>query len=108
MKLVNANGASIPALGFGTFRMAEEDTTRMVSYVLANGYRHIDTAQIYGNESAVGIGLEKSGVARQDIFLATKVWVENYEAEKFAASVDESLRLLRTDYIDLVPFALAK
>ena len=69
MHLVNANGASIPALGFGTFRVPGPDTERMVSYVLNNGYRHIDTAQIYGNEAEVGEGILRSGLARADLFL---------------------------------------
>ncbi|MFS2150203.1 aldo/keto reductase [Rhizobium sp. Rhizsp42] len=102
MKLVNANGASIPALGFGTFRMEAADTERMVSHVLKTGYRHIDTAQIYGNEAAVGQGIVSSGVARADIFLTTKVWVANYERSAFLASVDESLSKLKTDYVDLL------
>jgi len=102
MKLVNANGASIPTLGFGTFRMEAADTERMVSNVLKTGYRHVDTAQIYGNEAAVGQGIVSSGVARADIFLTTKVWVANYERSAFLASVDESLSKLKTDYVDLL------
>ncbi len=102
MKLVNANGASISALGFGTFRMEAADTERMVAHVLKTGYRHIDTAQIYGNEAAVGQGIVSSGVARADIFLTTKVWVANYERNAFLASVDESLSKLKTDYVDLL------
>jgi diketogulonate reductase-like aldo/keto reductase len=102
MKLVNANGASIPALGFGTFRMEAADTERMVCNVLKTGYRHVDTAQIYGNEAAVGQGIVSSGVARADIFLTTKVWVANYERSAFLASVDESLSKLKTDYVDLL------
>ncbi|GAA3088281.1 aldo/keto reductase [Rhizobium viscosum] len=102
MKFVSANGASIPALGFGTFRVPGPDAERMVSHVLASGYRHIDTAQIYGNEAEVGEGIRRSGVARGDIFLTTKVWVENYQRDAFLASVDESLGKLRTDYVDLL------
>jgi 2,5-diketo-D-gluconate reductase B len=102
MNFVNANGASIPALGFGTFRMESADTERMVSHVLQHGYRHIDTAQIYGNEAAVGQGIQASGVARADVFLTTKVWVANYGHDAFLASVDESLAKLKTDYVDLL------
>ncbi|MBB3658078.1 diketogulonate reductase-like aldo/keto reductase [Rhizobium sp. BK650] len=102
MKFISANGASIPALGFGTFRVPGPDAERMVSHVLANGYRHIDTAQIYGNEAEVGEGIRRSGVARADIFLTTKVWVENYKRDAFVASVDESLTKLKTDYVDLL------
>jgi diketogulonate reductase-like aldo/keto reductase len=102
MKIVSANGASIPTLGFGTFRVPGPDAERMVSHVLATGYRHIDTAQIYGNEAEVGDGIRRSGVARGDLFLTTKVWVENYKHAAFIASVDESLKKLRTDYVDLL------
>lgn len=102
MQIVTANGASIPALGFGTFRMPGPDTERMVAHVLRNGYRHIDTAQIYGNEAEVGAGIQQSGIVRSDLFLTTKVWVENYRHEAFVASVDESLKKLKTDYVDLL------
>ena len=102
MHSVTAHGAQIPALGFGTFRMSDADTLRMVPAALKLGFRHIDTAQIYGNEAAVGDGISASGVARSDIFLTTKVWVENYAPVKFAHSVDESLKKLRTDHVDLL------
>lgn len=102
MKTITANGATIPALGFGTFRMPGPDTLRMVPHALKLGYRHIDTAQIYGNEAEVGEGIAASGVPRGDIFLTTKVWVENYPHDAFIASVDESLTRLRTDYVDLL------
>ncbi|HMG51004.1 MAG TPA: aldo/keto reductase [Inquilinus sp.] len=99
---VTANGAEIPALGFGTFRMNGADTARMVRHVLSHGYRHVDTAQIYGNEAEVGEGLAASGVARNDVFLTTKVWVANTRHEAFLRSVDESLKKLRTDHVDLL------
>ena len=99
---VTANGADIPALGFGTFRMPEADVLRMVPYALQRGFRHIDTAQIYANEAAVGEGLSQSGVSRSQVFLTTKVWVENYRTADFLRSVDESLARLRTDYVDLL------
>jgi len=66
------------------------------------GYRSIDTAQIYGNEEAVGRAVEKSGVPREELFLTTKVWISNGGYEKAKASIDESLRKLRTDYLDLL------
>lgn len=99
---VAANGASIPALGFGTFRIPGPDVLRIVPHALKAGFRHIDTAQIYGNEAEVGEAIAGSGVARGDIFLTTKVWVENYRHDAFLASVDESLKKLRTDYVDLL------
>lgn len=100
--IVTANGAAIPALGFGTFRMPGPDTLRMVPYALKTGFRHIDTAQIYGNEAEVGTGIAASGVARDDIFLTTKVWVDKYRHDALIASVDESLSKLKTDYVDLL------
>lgn len=102
MHSVSANGASIPALGFGTFRMPGADVLRMVPHALKLGFRHIDTAQIYGNEAEVGEGLLNSGVARRDVFLTTKVWVDNYRRDAFVASVEESLKKLKTDYVDLL------
>lgn len=102
MHLVNANGAAIPALGFGTFRMPGPDVLRIIPHALKLGFRHIDTAQIYGNEAEVGEAIANSGVKRSDIFLTTKVWVENYHADAFAASVEDSLKKLRTDHVDLL------
>jgi diketogulonate reductase-like aldo/keto reductase len=102
MHTVIANGAAIPALGFGTFRIPGPDTLRMVPQVLRLGYRHIDTAQIYGNEAEVGEGIAASGIARDEVFLTTKVWVENYRYDAFLRSVDESLRKLRTGHVDLL------
>lgn len=99
---VTANGASIPALGFGTFRIPGPDVLRIVPHALKAGFRHIDTAQIYGNEAEVGEAIAASGVARGDIFLTTKVWVENYRHDAFLTSVDESLKKLKTDYVDLL------
>ncbi|MBO9109562.1 MULTISPECIES: aldo/keto reductase [Agrobacterium] len=99
---VTANGASIPVLGFGTFRIPGPDVLRIVPHALKAGFRHIDTAQIYGNEAEVGEAIAGSGVARSDIFLTTKVWVENYRHDAFLASVDESLKKLKTDYVDLL------
>ncbi|XHE12485.1 aldo/keto reductase [Agrobacterium deltaense] len=99
---VIANGASIPALGFGTFRIPGPDVLRIVPHALKAGFRHIDTAQIYGNEAEVGEAIAGSGVARGEIFLTTKVWVENYKHDAFLASVDESLRKLKTNYVDLL------
>lgn len=99
---VNANGAKIPAIGFGTFRMPGADVLRMVPAVLKLGYRHVDTAQIYGNEAEVGEAIAGSDVARTDIFLTTKVWVDKYRHDDFIRSVDESLEKLKTDYVDLL------
>lgn len=102
MQTVNANGANIPALGFGTFRMPEEDVHRILPQALKLGFRHVDTAQVYKNEAAVGDAIAKSGVSRGDIFLTTKVWVDQYKHDDFIRSVDESLTKLKTDYVDLL------
>jgi 2,5-diketo-D-gluconate reductase B len=99
---VTAHGAQIPALGFGTFRMDEPDVLRMVPHVLKLGFRHIDTAQAYGNEAAVGEGIARSGLGRGEVFLTTKVWVNHYRAPDLLRSVDESLARLRTDHVDLL------
>jgi len=102
MFTVSANGANIPALGFGTFRMPDEDVARVLPEALKLGFRHVDTAQIYKNEAAVGDVLSKSGIPRADIFLTTKVWVDRVGHDAFIASVDESLAKLKTDYVDLL------
>jgi diketogulonate reductase-like aldo/keto reductase len=102
MFTVSANGANIPALGFGTFRMPDEDVARVLPEALKLGSRHVDTAQIYKNEAAVGDVLAKSGIPRADIFLTTKVWVDRIGHSAFIASVDESLQKLKTDHVDLL------
>ena len=99
---VLANGARIPAIGFGTYGMKREDMLRMIPAALQGGFRHIDTAQIYRNELEVGECTVSSGISRSELFITTKVWVANYPERRFAASVDESLKNLRTDYIDLL------
>lgn len=102
MHTVNANGANIPALGFGTFRMPGADVLRVLPKAIELGFRHIDTAQIYGNEAEVGQAIKDCGLARDAIFLTTKVWVDKFAAKDFAASVDESLTKLKTDHVDLL------
>ncbi len=102
MRTITAHGAAIPALGFGTFRMEAPDVLRMVPAALKLGFRHVDTAQIYRNEAAVGEAIAGSGVARGDIFLTTKVWIDNFAPDRFMASVAESLTKLKTDHVDLL------
>lgn len=97
------NGVVMPILGFGVFQIPDAaECERCVLDALDVGYRSIDTAQIYGNEEAVGRAVEKSGVPRGELFLTTKVWISNGGYEKAKASIDESLRKLRTDYLDLL------
>ena len=102
MHNIVANGASIPALGFGTFRMSGAEVAEVLPAALTQGFRHVDTAQIYENEAAVGAAIAASGVARDQIFLTTKVWVTNFAADRFGASVEESLTKLGTDHVDLL------
>lgn len=95
-------GAPIPVLGFGTYKIAPDDTYEAVSRALNIGYRHIDTAQMYGNEAEVGAAIETSRIPRDEIFLTTKVDNSNHEPERAAASIQRSLNDLRTDYVDLL------
>ena len=97
-----SNGVEMPLLGYGVFRVSPDECERCVSDALKVGYRMIDTAQVYGNEEGVGRAWRKSGIAREELFLVTKVWISNAGEEKAAASIDESLRKLDTDYIDLL------
>lgn len=96
------NGVKMPVLGYGVFQVPPQEAERCVADALSVGYRLIDTAQAYANEEGVGAAITKSGIPREEIFLVTKVWVSNSGEEKAAASIDESLRKLRTDYIDLL------
>lgn len=95
------NGVKMPMLGYGVYQVTKEECERCVSDALSVGYRLIDTAQSYFNEEEVGCAIEKSDVAREDIFLTTKVWIEHYGYEKTKRSVEESMRKLKTDYLDL-------
>lgn len=97
-----SNVVQIPMLGYGVYQIPQEDTARCVTDALACGYRLIDTAQSYFNEEQVGDGIKASGVPRDEVFLTTKVWIEHYGHGPTRRSVEESLRKLRTDYLDLV------
>ena len=96
------NGVRMPIIGYGVFQVSPEECERCVSDALSVGYRLIDTAQAYANEEGVGLAVRKSGIPRGDIFLVTKVWISNAGEEKAAKSIDDSLRKLQTDYIDLL------
>jgi len=95
-------GAHLPRLGFGTYGMSGPRLQEILVAALRHGFRHIDTAQMYQNEADVGAAIRASGIPRHDIFVTTKVWVDNYPAERFAASVDQSLVNLQSDHIDLL------
>jgi len=96
------NGIEMPALGYGVFMVSPDECERCVSDALNVGYRLIDTAQAYQNEEGVGNAWRKSSVKREELFLVTKVWISNNGEERAAKSIDESLRKLQTDYIDLL------
>ena len=96
------NGVKMPMLGYGVFQVSPEECERCVADALSVGYRLIDTAQAYRNEEGVGTAVAKSGIPREEIFLVSKIWMSNFGYEKAKASIDESLRKLGTDYIDLM------
>ena len=92
---------TIPAFGLGTFRLKDDVVIASVKTALELGYRTIDTAQIYDNEAAVGQAVAESGIARDELFITTKIWIENLSKDKLIPSLKESLQKLRTDYVDL-------
>lgn len=96
------NGVKMPQLGYGVYQTPPEETERCVLEAIEVGYRSIDTAQAYGNEEGVGNAIKKCGLPREDLFITTKVWMSNAGYEKSKASIEESLRKLQTDYIDLL------
>jgi 2,5-diketo-D-gluconate reductase B len=95
-------GEKVPSLGLGTYRLTGETCARAVELALAMGYRHVDTAQMYGNEAEVGRGIEDSGVGRGEMFLTTKVWPSDFAHDRVKKKTRESLKKLRTDYVDLL------
>jgi diketogulonate reductase-like aldo/keto reductase len=102
MQFVVANGARIPSLGFGTYGVRGDALSSLIPAALHAGFRHIDTAQVYANEADVGRGISQSGVPRGDIFITTKVWAPNCAPHLMGPSVDESLRKLGSDHVDLL------
>ncbi|MFO3723189.1 2,5-didehydrogluconate reductase DkgB [Pseudomonas sp. HLMP] len=92
---------SIPSFGLGTFRLTGQAVIDSVKAALALGYRAIDTAQVYGNEADIGQAIAESGIDRSELFITTKIWVDNYAADKLIPSLRESLAKLRTDHVDL-------
>lgn len=96
------NGVRVPLVGFGVYQIEQKDCERCVREALEVGYRLIDTAQAYYNEAQVGDAIKASGIDRQKLFLTTKVWISNAGEDKATKSIEESLRKLKTDYIDLV------
>ena len=97
-----SNGVEMPQLGYGVYQVTPEECERCVMDAISVGYRMIDTAQAYHNEEAVGSAWKKSGVSRDELFLVSKVWISNYGDGQTMKSIDESLRKLQTDHIDLM------
>ncbi|MGH7075845.1 MAG: aldo/keto reductase [Stellaceae bacterium] len=102
MKIIELKGARIPALGFGTWPLSGTDCVRAVREAIALGYRHIDTAQIYGNEAEVGKGIVAADIARDDLWVTTKLGPDNLAAKDVARSAEESLQKLGLDHLDLL------
>ena len=97
-----SNGVKMPQMGYGVYQVTPGEAERCVSDALSVGYRMVDTAQAYANEEGVGSAVKKSGIARDEVFIVSKIWISNYGYEKAKASIDESLRKLQTEYIDLM------
>ncbi len=97
-----SNGVDMPILGYGVYQVSPSECERCVSDAISVGYRLIDTAQAYFNEEGVGNAIKKCGVPRNELFIVTKVWISNAGYERAKASIEESLRKLQTDYIDLL------
>lgn len=96
------NGKEIPSLGFGTWELTGDDARRSVELALEVGYRHIDTAQIYGNQKEVGASINTSGIERDEIFLTSKVWRSDLAKEDVSPAINRILEELATDYVDLI------
>lgn len=96
------NGVKMPILGYGVYQVDPAECERCVLDAISVGYRLIDTAQAYNNEEGVGAAIEKCGVPRDELFIVSKVWISNAGYEKAKASIDESLKKLKSDYIDLM------
>lgn len=99
---IDVHGTLVPALGLGTYQLEGPDAQTAVEHALDVGYRHLDTAEMYGNERAVGAGLKASGVERESVFLTTKVWRDNLRYRAFLNAAEASLKRLATEYMDLL------
>jgi 2,5-diketo-D-gluconate reductase B len=102
MQIIDLQGTKMPALGLGTWQLTSADCERAVRLALDIGYRHIDTAEMYGNEAEIGRALTASGVDRKSVFLTTKIWTNHLHAKDVGPTVEGSLRKLKTDYVDLL------
>ncbi len=95
-------GVEVPTVGIGTFEVMAGETEETVADALAAGYRHVDTAVAYGNEEEVGAGIRRSGIAREEVWVTTKVWIEDFAPDRLRASAEASLRRLGLDRLDLL------
>lgn len=102
MKIKLNNGVEMPQIGYGVYQVSPDECERCVSNALKVGYRMIDTAQAYNNEEGVGAAIAKCGIPRNELFIVSKIWISNYGYDKARKSIDESLRKLGTDHIDLM------
>ena len=102
MKFITVGNRSVPAIGLGTYTIKNNEAVDIIRKAINLGYRHIDTAQLYENESEVGDAIIQSGVPREEIYLVTKVWPSNLSKERFISSVEESIQKLQTDFVDLL------
>ena len=102
METVEVQDVEIPALGFGTWELSTQEAEEGTRHALELGYRHVDTAQMYQNEEGVGRGIRESRVAREEVFLTTKVWYDELTPDQVRQNIEERLRLLDTEYVDLL------
>ncbi len=100
--VVEAHGARIPVIGLGTWELRGRTCTRVVQQALQLGYRHVDTAELYDNEGEVGEGLRAAGIAREDVFVTTKVWPSHFAPRDLERSAQASLERLRLSHVDLL------
>lgn len=101
-KILSVHNTQIPALGLGTYKLTGKDGEKQIEQALRLGYRHIDTAEMYGNEAEVGNAIKASGIARKEIFVTTKVWPNDFSKKRFIPCVEDSLRKLKVDTVDLL------
>jgi len=101
-KILSVHNTQIPALGLGTYKLTGKDGEKQIEQALHLGYRHIDTAEMYGNEAEVGNAIKASGMPREQIFITTKVWPNDFSKKRFVPCVEDSLRKLKVDTVDLL------
>lgn len=99
---IQSGKIQLPRIGLGTFRLKGREATRLVERALAEGYRHIDTARMYGNEAEIGAGIANSAVPSAEVFVTTKIWPDNFRRRKLLREVDASLKALKRERIDLL------